>query len=465
MTNKKLFILLPDGVGLRNFAFTKFFQTALNQSLDVLFWNNTPFDLSELGFKEQRITQSKSHSFTDLFKRARIQIILNQNIKRSGNPIYDTYRFPVLYRDLKTMLKDFTVKALVLLYNSEKGLNILSKRIKISERKTQYYQNCLETLQRENPAIVFCTNQRPLTAIAPIVAAQDLGIPTATFIFSWDNLPKATMVIETDFYFVWSEHMKKELLYYYPYINEKQVFVTGTPQFEPHFDASLIMPKATFFDNHGLDISKKYICFSGDDITTSPDDPQYLEASAAAVRKLNNEGLNLGIIFRRCPVDFSDRYDAVLAEYSDVIVPVAPVWEKMGANWNAILPTREDLVLQVNTIFHTEFVINLGSSMVFDYACFNKPCMYINYDAEKQLDPEWSVKKIYKFIHFQSMPDKNAVIWINDPKVLDIQIKNLLQDPTVTVKSALSWFEKINALPANEASNRIVTAIKSILSK
>jgi hypothetical protein len=36
-------------------------------------------------------------------------------------------------------------------------------------------------------------------------AAQELGIPTATFIFSWDNLPKATLVLEPDYYFVWSD--------------------------------------------------------------------------------------------------------------------------------------------------------------------------------------------------------------------------------------------------------------------
>lgn len=465
MSNKKIFILLPDGVGLRNFAFTDFHKEAVKQGFKIEFWNNTPFDLNSLDLDEKKISKATPHFITDLYKRARTDIDLKLNKKRSGNAVYDSYRFFIPNTDIKMALKSFAVTALKNIYGSEKGVGKLRQKMKSQERKTAYYQTCLKDLKEARPDIVFCTNQRPLSAVAPIVAAQDLGIPTATFIFSWDNLPKATMVIETDFYFVWSEHMKNELLYYYPYINENQIFVTGTPQFEPHFDDSLIVPKTTFFDNHGLDASKKYICFSGDDITTSPDDPQYLEATAAAVRKLNNEGLNLGVVFRRCPVDFSERYDAVLAKYPDVIVPVVPVWQKMGANWNAILPTREDLVLQVNTIFHTEFVINLGSSMVFDYACFNKPCMYINYDVEKQLDPEWSVKKIYKFIHFQSMPDKNAVIWINDPKVLDVQIRNLLQDSALTVKSAWGWLEKINALPANEASSRIVAAIKSILSK
>jgi len=465
MGNKKIFILLPDGVGLRNFAFTDFHKEAVAQGFAVEFWNNTPFDLSRLGFSEKKINNATPHFISDLYKRARTEIDLTQNVKRSGDQVYESYRFPLSDGDLKLKLKSLAVVALRNIFNSDQGVQKIRRRMKSQERKTAYYQSCLKDLQGAKPDIVFCTNQRPLSAVAPIIAAQDLGIPTATFIFSWDNLPKATMIIETDYYFVWSNHMKAELLYYYPYIKENQIFVTGTPQFEPHFDASLIETKAVFFEKYGLDTEKKYICFSGDDITTSPDDPQYLEDAAAAVRKLNGEGSNLGIVFRRCPVDFSDRYDKVLTEYSDVIVSVAPVWKKMGANWNAILPTLEDLILQVNTIFHTEFVINLGSSMVFDYACFDKPCMYINYDAEKQNDPNWSVEKIYKFVHFQSMPDKNAVIWIDDPKKLDVQIKKLLLDSAATVKSAQLWFEKINEIPANQASDRIVSGIKSILSK
>ena len=42
--------------------------------------------------------------------------------------------------------------------------------------------------------------------------------------------------------------------------------------------------------------SKKYICFSGDDITTSPNDPVYLGDTAKAIMKLNESGQNLGIV-------------------------------------------------------------------------------------------------------------------------------------------------------------------------
>ena len=80
MDKNKIFIFLPDGVGLRNFAFTNFYAHVTGKGFDVTFWNNTPFPLKELGFKEHKIQHSKSNSYTDLFKRARTQIDLNQNI-------------------------------------------------------------------------------------------------------------------------------------------------------------------------------------------------------------------------------------------------------------------------------------------------------------------------------------------------------------------------------------------------
>ena len=100
---------------------------------------------------------------------------------------------------------------------------------------------------RDKPELIFCINQRQVNAIAPLTAANELGITTGTFIFSWDNLPKATMVVEPDFYFVWSENMKQELLNYYPFIDAKNVFITGSPQFEPHFNPELRISREQFF--------------------------------------------------------------------------------------------------------------------------------------------------------------------------------------------------------------------------
>ncbi|PBJ13839.1 UDP-glycosyltransferase [Flavobacterium sp. ACN6] len=463
MPQKKIFILLPDGVGLRNFAFSNFYQLGIDLDFNIVYWNNTPFNLTALGFNEIKIKNAKSNPLADSYKNARKHIELNLSIKAENDKVYDTYLFPFSYKKIKPAIKSLAAQFLIATYSSQKGLDKICEKIKKLEQNTSYYQHCLETLKVEKPNLVFCTNQRPVLAIAPLLAAQKLGIPTATFIFSWDNLPKATMVVETDFYFVWSQYMKKELLHYYPNISEDKIFITGTPQFESHFDDQKLVTRTVFFEKYNLDFNKKYICYSGDDFTTCPDDPQYLSDVADAVRDMNNEGNFIGIIFRRCPVDFSDRYDLVLEKNKDIITSIAPIWEKIGDGWNTILPSKEDLELQINTIRHTEMVVNLGSSMVFDYAAHKKPCAFINYDVPNKVDKNWSVSKIYNYVHFRSMPNKKAVLWLNTASEIKEKIRQGLEQPEETVLNAQKWFEIINQHPPQDISTRIWKAVKSIV--
>ncbi len=463
--NKKIYVLLPDGVGLRNFAYTDFYKLGKEQGYDIVFWNNTPFDLQTLGYDEIKISNSKSNPLTEIYKNARKQIELNLNIRRSNDCVYDSYRFSFSYKTFNATVKSLAVKLLTFLHSSENGLKHVRAKIKTEERKTLYYRQCLETLKAENPSLVFSTNQRAISAIAPILAAQELGIPTVSFIYSWDNLPKATMVIEPDFYLVWSEHMKNELRSYYPYVTNDRIFTTGTPQFELHYDPTVIMPKDEFFAKHGLDFNKKYICYSGDDVSTSPNDPLYLRDTAEAVRRLNSRNHNFGVLFRRCPVDFSPRYDSVLESYKDVITVVDPVWKTAGNGWNTVLPSAEDTSLLINTAAHCEMVVNLGSSMVFDFVTADKPCAYVNYDypISNPLRCEWSVKKTYNFVHFRSMPSRDCVAWLNDAESIASTIESLLENKTETVAAAKKWFQKINAHPVDKASVRIFEAFDTIM--
>ena len=458
---KKLLLLLPDGVGLRNFAFTSFVEQGRARGWEVVFWNHTPFELSELGFREIKL-EGKPLAITDIMKRAKINSELDHFSRKFQDPVYQTYKFPPLKHHLKQRLKNAMVAFFATTLGGEQGLQMLRKKMKQAERKSEFYKHCRRVLEQEQPDFVFCTNQRPVKAIAPLTAAQDLGIPTGSFIFSWDNLPKATMVVEPDYYFTWSEHMKQELLGYYPFMSSENVLITGSPQFEPHSNMALRKDRSEFFREQGLDPEKEYICFSGDDSTTSPDDPQYLADTAEAVAELNSRGQNLGIIFRRCPVDFSDRYDRVLAQHKELIRPVAPRWKQVGGSWNAILPTKEDLELQVNTILHTRLVVNLASSMVFDFALFGKPCLYLNYEVENKQDPDWTPQKVYNFVHFRSMPTRDAVVWLNAREELTGKIEAALKAPEAPIEAALQWFRKINAQPSEKASERIWEALEGV---
>jgi hypothetical protein len=126
----------------------------------------------------------------------------------------------------------------------------------------------------------------------------------------------------------------------------------------------------------------------------------------------------------------------------------------MGDYWNTVLPTAEDLDLQVNTIAHTEMVINLGSSMVFDYISYDKPCVH-QLRRVRFNTTGWSVEKIYRFVHFRSMPSRESVLWIDSPQSIVAVIRKGLNDSGQTVREAKRWFERINQHPPQDASSRI----------
>lgn len=462
--SRKVFVLFPDGMGLRNFALTNFKEEGERRGIDVWYWNNTSFSIADtLGFNEVKIENFSSHPLTSVYSRVRKHIELNVWTKKFKDDVYQRYKFPFNYKGRNNVLRSILTKTLIGLKSSERGVVNVRERINSLERSTSKFIYCKQQLLEHKPDMVLCTSQRATQAIAPLLAAQELGIPTATFIYSWDNVPKAMLVVETDYYYVWSDHMKKELLFYYPFITDDQVIVTGTPQFEPHYDTSLVLSRETFFTEHGLDVNKKYICYSGDDETTSPLDQYYLEDLAKAVRELNNEHYNLGIIYRKCPVDFTDRYQAVLKEYEDVIVSIDPIWTQIGKSWNEIAPSKEDFQMLINVCHHSELVTNVCSSTVFDFAAHNKPCIYYNYEQPQLKKGIRDIGQNYHYVHFRSMPSNDAVVWALNKNEVKDKVKLLLDGDVNPLPLAQQWHNIIVGTDPINASKNIWGAINSVI--
>ncbi len=463
---KKIFIFLPDGVGLRNFAFTKFIEIGESDGFEIQYWNNTSFSLNEsLGYKEIKIENNNLHPLTPIYSRARKRIELNISRDKFDDDVYPTYKFPLNYKGLKNALKSIYTSILIGLNSSEKGVERIRNKINKLERKNPKYQYCKAQLEEHKPDLIFCTTQRSTQSISALLAAKDLGIPTVAFVYSWDNVPKAMQVVETDYYFVWSDHMKQQVLQYYPFVKENQVIVTGTPQFEPHYYKELIKKKEDFFKKYNLDISKKYICFSGDDETTSPLDQYYLEDLANAVRNLNSKGENLGIIYRKCPVDLTNRYNKVLDANKDIIVAIDPLWNPVGNRWNQVMPTKEDVGMLVNVCYHSELVTNVCSSTVFDFVVHNKPCIYFNYEQPQLKKGIRDIGQNYKYVHFRSMPSQEAAVFCTDKKKLEGTINNVLKGNISNVKEGLKWYEVIVGKTPTLASEKIWKTIKKIINK
>lgn len=457
----KICFLIPDGVGIRNYLYSNVLKDLHEQGHEIHIWHSLDEEVITLAEKINGCTlySHKLESFADdavtqILRESVCYARLKNNVRLTGNQsLMSNWFF-----GNPTFLKKAVIKVAELFGGWMKDYNsilatesILWKKL----RQTASYKYSIQKLKEISPDILFCTHQRMPTASAAMLAANDLGIQSVTAIFSWDNLPKARLAMRPKHFLVWSEYMKEEMKLYYPEISQDQIYVTGTPQFDFYANESLIQTREEFASKFGLDPSKHWVLFSGDDRRTSPYDADYLRDVAEGLKNQDD----IQIIFRQVPVEDTSRYQQVLDDSAHVI-HINPFWKK-GTFWQQFFPFPEDLSHLVNLAFHCDTVINLGSTMALDFAFFDKPALYLNYDPPAARD--WSVKEIYQFQHFRSMEGLDPVGWISGPDQVLPQVLKAIEHPETVGKDRKAWLEKIVKVEEQTASKQIGAVFAELL--
>jgi len=455
MNNKKehVFLLVQSGYSAKNFILSGFLN---EERAQITFWSDQDYIKQyEIDNDFVKLPKYIYNGKLNFFQKVKTKAEIFFNVKKFKNKNYNFYLLGITKKKtIKTLIKGKLTTCIASFFSNVKGIEYLDKPFHNVVRKTDYYKECRSQLKKHKPTIVFCTHQRASSGVAPVLAARDIGIRTVCFIHSWDNIPKGVQLIKADEYFVWSSYMKNEMITHYPFINPSCIKVTGTPQFIPYYENEFRLNRKEFLSEFNLDFDKKYILFSGNDKTTSPNDPVFLNDVCKAVEKLNIKGDKYKIIFRPNPIDRNEGFDKVLIEYSEIVVELKPDW--FGSEtfvWNQGGPSKKDLILLVNTILHSELVINMGSTMALDAALLNKAACYINYDVKSNYD--WTVSRIYRFIHFKMIKEINPVFWINDRKDVYSVINEALENPNKTKEGRKKWITSITQIPIKETNDRM----------
>ena len=453
MKKNKLLLIVPDGVGIRNYLYSKVFDNVQ----DLVIFHNLGTEILDhvkqyKNFTNEITIPDYKESIKEKYLR---ELICLSRLHYNTNKVDNKTILTNWVWSQKTFIKKIFYRWIQIqsrYYKSYEAILKLELQYQKEIRKNPFYKNIVDILLKEKPNNIICTHQRGLKMATIFAAGHDLGIPTSTFIYSWDNLPKARLALRANKYLVWSDHMKNEMTIYYPEILDENIIVTGTPQFEFYQDKINIIDKKSFFETYDLNENKKIICFSGDDVLTSPDDPKYLQDVSEEIVKAGLEN-EYQILFRRCPVDISGRYEEVIKKYPDLIKEVIPKWNfNSDSSWTTIYPIFDDVKLLVSTVFYSDVVINLGSTMALDFAILKKPCVFINYDQTHKINKNWSTKTIYEFQHFRSMPSKESVIWLNGKtEIIDKLINYKLHENQIAMQD---WKDTVVA-DHNKASELI----------
>lgn len=459
MNKSSYLIVVPDGVGIRNFFCTRVIDRLL-ESGQVCVWHALPHESIE-PFQQRwegRVRWEVLPPIHDglverFFRQSKIYAQLYWQRKLGPDVQLQRRRPPSHW---KPWLIDRAERIVGNLCSGPRRILWLDRMHQALAARAPHTRAFLDFLEKEKPSSIFCTHQRALQAVPAMVAAKKLGIPSAVFIYSWDNLPKGRMAVYAERYFVWSEHMRKELQTYYPDVKDDQIRVVGTPQFENYFNAALMIPRAKFFGDLGLDMRRPVVCFSGNDIN-SPFDPTFLEDLAEGLR-LVPAGRRPQILFRRSPVDTTPRYDEILKKYSEIVVS-NPLWKRVSTgDWSQLVPTQEDGALLVNVVAHCDIVVNVGSTMGMDFAIFDKPAIYAAYNP-KGKEHLWDIHEVYRLPHFASVHELQPVYWAKTPAELSTLVIHALMNKNEKQSARKAWLDLIVRGPLESASERFAAEI------
>ena len=330
---------------------------------------------------------------------------------------------------------------------------------RITRANSKDYRKCKAVLENAQVDSLFFTHQRP-SFVAPLAyAAKDLGIPTTAFIFSWDNLAsKGRMAADFDHYLVWSSLMKQELQHFYPGIDDLRVTVVGTPQFEPYVLDHYAITDNEFRKRFSINDDLPIICYSCGDISTSMNDPLYIELIATA---LEGGGLpEAHLLVRTSPAEDASRFDNIRAVYPQIIwnFPDWPLTRNTHAEiWSQRVPTTSDMVDLRSILEHSAVGVNMLSTMSLDFMLFDKPVVNPvmgNSDNGLYQDQEYLGYK-----HIQCLVSSGSTYVVNDEASMIAAIRSCLEGNGPSLVNMANFKEQQIGEPLVGTSRRLVDAL------
>ncbi|MFV5694966.1 hypothetical protein ACM55G_05940 [Flavobacterium sp. LB3P122] len=429
---KKLGIVITDGVGYRNFIMSDFLMEASQQFDTVTIYSGLPISafrtIPQSKIKIKELEVFVEGKLTWFFRKWKEVAHLQRHRSFYGMKDNLVTGYPKNNSARSLLIK--VIYFFTRFIHSDESILLAEKLQFLSFSNHKTTKSYSQLLQKDQPSHVFFTHQRP-PYLAPFLhAVIQLKIPVSTFIFSWDNLAsKGRMLGSFDYFLVWSNLMKAELLYFYPNVEEENVKVVGTPQFEPYVMEKYETKAEDFYRKFHLDADKKIICFSCADVSIGQNDPIVIQVIATAIRN-KSISTDVQLIVRTSPAEDDTRFKAVKDEFPEIVWNV-PKWiltrEKHSESWSQRVPSEEDIKDLRWLLEHVDLNINMCSTMSLDFLLFDKPVINTVFgNIENGL---YNDQRFLNYGHFKKVVDSKSVTVAQNATELIDQINKALEHP------------------------------------
>jgi hypothetical protein len=306
------------------------------------------------------------------------------------------------------MLRRRIVKALTRIFTNNRSLHALTgleQYLKWKLRPTKEFDNLFKDIK---PDLIFNGSHiHGLAAELPLLVAKRMGIPTVGFIFSWDNLTSRSRIfVPYDYYLVWHEYMKKQLLSIYPKILPENVFVAGTPQFDFHFKPEFCLSREDLCRRIGADPNRPFILYTTGMNTDFPEEHRTVEMVIRLLQEIALEP-KPQLVVRTYVKGTSAEMKALANRNIPGVIFPKVLWEE---KW--FTPMYEDLEIYTSLVKHAALGINAASTVSLELMMHDKPVINLGFDPPGSKLPHhlrWA--RHIDFDHYKPVAESGAV-WV-----------------------------------------------------
>jgi len=376
-SKKTLFIILRLGVSHRNVLRTDLLRTLQETpNLRVVI-------ISPLG---------KEPSFKEEFVSDRVMVeevpgtkvgFFEKRLKNLKAYLWGSRKFTVTYGQ-KTRLRYGRVGllwrnllgwGLRLLGITEEDINRLEVRLFRSKRTSRVYD-----LYRPDAVL---TTQLFSTNVHMLKEAKKRQIKLICFVDSWDALTsKGPFSIGPDRLLVWNEIMKKEASEFH-HFPSKNIFAVGVPQFDIYVDHTRFMNRETFMKQIGLDSSHRLLTYAATPEFVTSTGPKIIELLCDLIE--SNQLLYPSQLLVRLHPQTTAELEAKYAHFyrkGKVVIQKPGRTAQLHDGWD---PTQHDMLNLAQTLYHSDAVLTVASTMLIDAVALDKPVVCIAFDGKETL--------------------------------------------------------------------------------
>ena len=417
---KTIFITIFQGVEAKNILRTDIYQNLIaDENTRIVFFVDS-IERAEYYKKEF------SHSRV-------IYEVANPNLSTGLNTFFSWLSFVLLRTATTDLRRKMALEVNHGYFRYVAGLffnRLLARRwIRKIVRRLDYFfvhsDSFSEYFEKYKPSVIFLAHLFDDREVNLLREAKCRDVRAVGFINSWDKLTaRHSMRLLPDSLIVFNNIVKQEAINHAD-MNERDIFVSGIPQYDWHVNYKPIS-REKFCEKNKLDSAKKIIVYAPMGKAFSNSDWDIIDLLNYSITR--DSITNAQLLVRFQPNDFTDEAELKKRPWLIYDLPGVRFSRERGVNWDM---SFDDIRGLSDTLANTDLFICYASSISVEAAIFDVPVINIDFEVKDKQLLSQTPTFFYKTEHYGRVVKSDAIRYPKSQEEYIDWINKYLENPGI----------------------------------